>query len=53
MIRLIASVIILTLLITYLIIPLVRGIRGVSNSELKRIDKAFTEETDKYKRNEE
>lgn len=47
MIRLLLSLIILTLIITYLIIPAVKYIKKFIDKEAKRIDKAFTNKKEK------
>lgn len=47
MIRFLLSLIILTLIITYLIIPAVKYIEKFFSSEGKRIDKAFTNNKEK------
>ncbi|MFS0643791.1 hypothetical protein [Siminovitchia sp. 179-K 8D1 HS] len=44
MLRLLLSIIILALMITYLAIPLMKWIRRFGKSEAKRIDEAFKKE---------
>ena len=50
MIRFLISLVILTLIITYLIIPLIKYIRVFFIREAQRIDKAFTSKSDKTKK---
>lgn len=45
MIRFLLSIIILTIIITYVIIPLVNFIKGFVRSEGKRIDEVFNPDT--------
>ena len=42
MIRFLLSVIIITLLITYAVIPAIKYIKSLANKEAKRIDKGLT-----------
>lgn len=56
MLRFLLSLIILTLIITYLVIPAVKRLKKFGKSEVKRIDEVFNskEKTNKFiKRNEE
>ncbi len=49
MIRFLLSVIILTLIITYAIIPFVKYLRKFFTKEIDRIDKAFQNKNEKEK----